>query len=64
MLVLTRKPNQAEESVIKIGDDIEICLVDVRGDQIKLGITAPDNVAMWRRELWDANQGETQQQNI
>lgn len=64
MLVSTRKPNQAEESVIKIGDSIEVCLVEVRGDQVRLGITAPYDVAVWRRELYDARQqGATEQPN-
>ena len=40
MLVLSRKINQS----IVIGDNIEIMLVDIRGDQIKLGINAPKNV--------------------
>jgi carbon storage regulator len=49
MLVLTRRPGQA----IKIGDDIEIYIVEVRGDQVRLSIEAPRDVAILRREVLD-----------
>jgi carbon storage regulator len=49
MLVLTRKTN---ESII-IGDAIEITVVAVEGDQVKLGITAPRQVPVHRREVYD-----------
>lgn len=52
MLVLTRKPNQ---SVI-IGNDIEITIVEVRGDQVRLGINAPKDISVHRREVYDAIQ--------
>ena len=58
MLVLTRRPDSGDQSAIKVGNDIEITVVEVRGDQIRIGITAPDDVAIWRRELWDAKQEE------
>ena len=45
MLVLSRKINQS----IVIGDNIEIMLVDIRGDQIKLGINAPRDVKIFRK---------------
>ena len=54
MLVLTRKLNQS----IKIGDDIEITVIEVRGDQIRLGVTAPRDVTVHRREVWDQVQEE------
>ena len=47
MLVLSRKINQS----IVIGDNIEIILVDIRGDQIKLGINAPKTVKIFRKEV-------------
>jgi len=50
MLVLSR---QKDESII-IGDDIEITIVDVRGDKVRLGITAPREVSVHRREVYDA----------
>ncbi len=48
MLVLTRKKNEA----IKIGDDIEIKILSVDGDQIKLGIEAPKSVEIHRKEVY------------
>ena len=49
MLVLSRKINQS----IVIGDNIEIMLVDIRGDQIKLGINAPKTVKIFRKEVYE-----------
>ncbi len=48
MLVLTRKPNQR----INIGDDIVITVLEVRGDQVRLGIEAPRDVAVQREEIY------------
>lgn len=56
MLVLSRKINQS----IVIGDDIEIMLVDIRGDQIKLGIKAPKTVKIFRKEVYE----EVEKENI
>jgi len=41
-----------------IGDDVEIIIVDVRGDKVRLGITAPKSIAVHRREIYDAIQRE------
>ncbi len=49
MLVLSRKINES----IQIGTDIEIMVIDVRGDVVRLGITAPQATQIWRKELWD-----------
>jgi carbon storage regulator len=54
MLVLSR---QIDESIM-IGDDVEIIIVDVRGDKVRLGITAPKNIPVHRREIYDAIQRE------
>ena len=54
MLVLSR---QRDESIM-IGDDVEITIVDVRGDKVRLGITAPKNIPVHRREIYDAIQRE------
>jgi carbon storage regulator len=54
MLVLSR---QRDESIM-IGDDVEITIVDVRGDKVRLGITAPKSIAVHRREIYDAIQRE------
>ncbi|MFW6138426.1 MAG: carbon storage regulator CsrA [Spirochaetota bacterium] len=54
MLVLTRKPNES----IMIGESIEIAIVEVRGDQVKLGISAPRDIAVHRKEVYIAIQKE------
>jgi len=54
MLVLTRKPNES----IMIGEDVEVSVVEVRGDQVKLGITAPKNIKVHRKEIFLAIQNE------
>ena len=58
MLVLSR---QRDESIM-IGDDVEIIIVDVRGDKVRLGITAPKEIPVHRREIYDAIQREKKQQ--
>ena len=54
MLVLSR---QRDESIM-IGDDVEITIVDVRGDKVRLGITAPREIPVHRREIYDTIQRE------
>lgn len=49
MLVLARKPNQS----IMIGDEIELKIIEVKGDQIKVGISAPRHIAVHRKEIYD-----------
>ncbi len=56
MLVLTRKLNES----IMVGDDVKITIVDVKGDQVKLGITAPRQVAVHREEVYREIQKENQ----
>lgn len=56
MLVLSR---QRDESII-IGDDIVITIVDVRGDKVRLGIDAPIEIPVHRREVYEAIQRENQ----
>ena len=50
MLVLSR---QKDESIM-VGDDVEITIVDVRGDKVRLGITAPKEIPVHRREVYEA----------
>jgi carbon storage regulator len=54
MLVLSR---QRDESII-IGDNVQITIVDIRGDKVRLGIEAPANVTVHRKEVFDAIQRE------
>lgn len=56
MLVLSR---QRDESII-IGDNIVITIVDVRGDKVRLGIDAPVEIPVHRREVYEAIQRENQ----
>jgi len=54
MLVLSRKIDEC----IMIGDQIEISIVDIKGDQVKLGISAPSSVKVYRKEVYQAIQRE------
>ncbi len=56
MLVLSRQRDQT----IMIGDDIEITVVDIRGDKVRLGINAPPEVPVHRKEIWEAIKREKQ----
>lgn len=59
MLVLTRKKNEA----IMIGDDIQVVVVDIRGDKVRLGIDAPKEVSVHRREVYEAIRRELEDQD-
>jgi carbon storage regulator len=50
LLILTRKRNER----IMIGDTIEVVIVDIRGEQVQLGISAPKDVPVHRREVYEA----------
>jgi len=54
MLVLTRKTNQS----IMIGDDVEVTVLAVSRDKIRLGITAPRDVPVFRKEVYVSIKGE------
>jgi carbon storage regulator len=54
MLVLSR---QRDESII-IGDNIVVTIVDIRGDKVRLGIDAPSEIPVHRREVYEAIQRE------
>jgi carbon storage regulator len=49
MLVLTRKPGQS----IMIGDGVEVQVLSVAGEKVRLGITAPRDVSIFRNEVYD-----------
>lgn len=54
MLVLTRRHNES----IMIGDSVEITVIEVKGDQVKLGINAPKEIKVHRKEIYLAIQKE------
>ena len=54
MLILTRKAGET----VAIGDDIQISIVEVKGNQVKLGIQAPKNVQVHRTEVYQKIQDE------
>ncbi len=56
MLVLARRLNES----IMIGDEIEVVIIDIKGDQVKLGIRAPKRVAVHRKEVYE----EIKKENI
>ena len=56
MLVLTRKNGET----IKIGDDIEITIVSSKNDQVKIGIKAPKNIEILRKEIYEQIKEENQ----
>ena len=56
MLVLSR----TRDETIMIGDNIQITVVDIRGDKVRLGINAPTHIAVHRKEVYDAIQRENE----
>ena len=54
MLILTRKAGES----IQIGEDIEVKLISTKGDQARIGINAPDDVDIWREEIYNKVQDE------
>lgn len=54
VLILSRKIDQK----IRIGDDIILTIIDVKGDQVKIGVEAPANVKVYRQEVFSAIQSE------
>jgi carbon storage regulator len=50
MLVLSRQ----RDETIMIGDDIEVTVVDIRGDKVRLGISAPKEISVHRKEVYEA----------
>ena len=61
MLVLSRKKDEK----IVIGDNISIMVVEIRGDKVRLGIDAPRDVSVHRREVYDAiKRKESEQEGV
>ena len=57
MLVLSRQ----RDETIMIGDDIEVTVVDIRGDKVRLGINAPKSISVHRKEVYDAIRRENRE---
>ena len=56
MLVLSR---QRDETIV-IGDDIEITIVDIRGEKVRVGISAPSHISVHRKEVYEAIKRENE----
>lgn len=54
MLILARKVNER----IVIGDNIEVSIIEIKGDQVKLGVNAPRHISVYRHEVYEAIQEE------
>lgn len=54
MLVLSRR----KDETIMIGDEVEVTIVDIKGDTIRIGINAPRSVAVHRKEIYEAIKAE------
>jgi carbon storage regulator len=54
MLILTRKTNEK----IKIGNEITLSIIEIRGEQVKIGVEAPKEVKVFRQEVFNAIQNE------
>ncbi|MEG6532197.1 carbon storage regulator CsrA [Caldibacillus thermoamylovorans] len=57
MLILARKKGEA----IQIGNEIEIKIISIQGDQVKIGIDAPKTVEVYRKEIYEQIQEENKQ---
>jgi carbon storage regulator len=54
MLILSRKINEK----IMIGEDVSVSIIEIRGDQVRLGVNAPKTVKVFRQEVFDAIKAE------
>ncbi|MCL2008003.1 MAG: carbon storage regulator CsrA [Treponema sp.] len=56
MLILSRKTNEK----IMIGDDISVSIIEIRGDQVRIGVEAPKKIKVFRQEVYDAIRAENE----
>ena len=52
MLVLTRRADAENQSVVCIGSTVEVRVIEIKGDQVRLGVTASKSVSVHRREIY------------
>ena len=57
MLVLSRKKKEA----VLIGEEIKITVIGIEGDKVKLGIEAPENLTIYREEIYEAIKAENKE---
>jgi carbon storage regulator len=56
MLILSRKTNEK----IMIGEDISVTVIEIRGDQIRIGVDAPKHIKVYRQEVYDSIKAENE----
>lgn len=59
MLILTRKIGE----VLLVGDDVEITVLSIRGNQVKLGVNAPKEISVHRQEIYDKIKASEEEEN-
>ena len=59
MLILTRKTNET----LMVGDDVAITVLGVKGNQVRIGVNAPREIAVHREEIYDRIRAEELQKN-
>jgi carbon storage regulator len=59
MLILTRRPNET----LMIGTEITVTVLGVKGNQVRIGVNAPKNVAVHREEIFDRINAEKRESN-
>lgn len=59
MLILTRKVGE----VLLVGDDVEITVLSIRGNQVKLGVNAPKEISVHRQEIYDKIKASAEEEN-
>ncbi|HDL5699890.1 TPA: carbon storage regulator CsrA [Mannheimia haemolytica] len=60
MLILTRKIGE----VLLVGDDVEITVLSIRGNQVKLGVNAPKEISVHRREIYERIKASVEEENV
>ena len=60
MLILSRKINEK----VVIGEDISVSIIEIRGDQVRIGIDAPKKVKVFRQEVFDAIKAENKEASM